>query len=237
MKNTRRKKDELEKKRPTFLLIGLVLALGFTYSMLVLKTEQKPALPICKASAVSVGDETYVPRTWPQPEREDVQKEIEDQKKDLQETFIEVANDQKIKLIDEPVGKDVGPLEEIPIFKEEPIMEVDIYALEKMPVFPGCEDLINEEERYNCFVQQVSKHVVSNLKPCEGAFGVSKERLYIQFTIDEKGNVTAAKAIRGNDECNIDRALWVVNELPKMKPGEYRGKTVRTRFVLPINIK
>jgi protein TonB len=182
-------------------------------------------------------DEYSIPITRQDRKQPEVDQQIEERHEELKDIFVEVSNDTKVKIIDEPVDDGSQQLVEIPIFKEEPVIEVDIYALEKMPVFPGCEDLLDEEARYNCFVQQVSKHVVSNFKPCEGAWGISKERLYIQFTVDEKGNVTAAKAIRGSDECNVDRALWVVNDLPKMKPGEYRGQTVRTRFVLPINIK
>jgi protein TonB len=235
MKTRRTKKDELEKRRPTFLLIGLVIALGLTYGMLNLKTQARLNIHVNKAAIVSFSDEFNTPRTFQKQKEQEVKQEIENTKKKLQEQFIEVPNEAMVPL-ENTIGID-EPLEEIPQFREDPILEIDIYALEKMPVFPGCEDLLNEEERFNCFVEQVSRHVVNNFKPCEGAFGVNKERLYIQFTIDENGRVTAAKAIRGDDECNIDRAVFVVNELPQMKPGEYRGKTVRTRFVLPINIK
>ncbi len=237
MKNKNTRKHELEQKRPTFLLLGLVTALAIAYGMLNLETRSAPNPPICKGTVVSLADEYSIPITRQDRKQPEVDKEIKERQAELKDIFVEVANETKVNIINEPIDDGLNQLDEIPIFREEPVMEVDIYALEKMPVFPGCEDLLDEEARYNCFVQQISKHVVSNFKPCEGAFGISKERLYIQFTIDEKGKVTAAKAVRGSDECNVSRALWVVNDLPKMKPGEYRGKTVRTRFVLPINIK
>lgn len=235
MKNRRTQRDDLEKRRPTFLLIGLVIALSITYGLLNLESE-RPDLPVCKSSVAYEPDDLVIPNTWREPEKVETVEEIKEQKQDLLKNIIEAPNDFKKPMEERPIDEPLATIPEI-IVEEDPVIEVDIYALERMPIFPGCENLLNEEERFNCFVDKVAKHVVGNFKPCEGAFGTTKEKLYIQFTIDEFGVIQAAKAIRGNDACNIDRALFAVTDLPKMKPGEYRGKPVRTRFVLPINIK
>jgi protein TonB len=237
MRYTQTKRGDLEKKRPTFLLIGLVTALAFSYGLLTLEMQNKAEIPVYIAVAAADADDLTIPRTWPEPLAEEVSQEIEDQKQDLQKKIVEVPNHMQLQPINETRGAETEPLAEIPEIKEETMIEVDVFSLEKKPVFPGCEDLPEEKERFACFMQQINKHVVRNLKPCEGAFGVTEEKLFIQFTIDEHGRVTAAKALRGSDECNVSRALSVINALPKMKPGSYRGKTVRTRFVLPINIK
>ena len=79
--------------------------------------------------------------------------------------------------------------------------------------------------------------VRSNYKTCETGFGTAKEKVYVKFTIDENGFARNPEIIRAIYDCNKKNATALVGKLPPMTPGMYRGKAVRTTFVLPISIK
>ncbi|MFT5860577.1 MAG: protein TonB [Flavobacteriaceae bacterium] len=59
-------------------------------------------------------------------------------------------------------------------------------------------------------------------------------KVYLEFIIEPDGSITGVKVKRGvTDE--LDReAKRVVRKMPKWKPGEAKGKSVRTRCRLPI---
>ncbi len=60
---------------------------------------------------------------------------------------------------------------------------------------------------------------------------------YIQFVIDEEGNVTNSKIIRSSNIKRIDDLLIeTVNSLQKFKPAENGNKKVKQVFNLPLRI-
>ena len=234
MKRNKNAGAGLEGKRPTFFLVGLVLALLGVYGLLNLRhyAQQNPG---CDLSDVVSVDEDPMPitrRFMPeekQSKKEEVKKET---KKVLGVTFIEIANSEP-----DPIEVEDEPLDEIPDVGEEIDIEVIMDALDKKPVFPGCEDILDEKQRYDCFVQNVRAYVAKNMKPCDGPFGVIQDNLIVSFVITNKGEVTGIEVVRGEDECNKNKAKQVIKTLPKMQPGQYMGKAVKTRFTLPINIR
>ena len=56
------------------------------------------------------------------------------------------------------------------------------------------------------------------------------------FAVDENGNITNIKT-RGPDKSLEEEALRIMNKLPKMIPGQQRGKNVKVPYSLPINFK
>jgi len=61
-------------------------------------------------------------------------------------------------------------------------------------------------------------------------------RVYLQFVVDEKGNVVDPVVMKGIGAGCDEEALRVVRTL-KFKPGKQRGKAVKVRFSLPINFR
>lgn len=58
--------------------------------------------------------------------------------------------------------------------------------------------------------------------------------VYVGFTIEEDGNISDVKILRGvNRELDAE-ALRVIKLLPKWIPGEQRGKPIRMQFNMPI---
>ena len=59
-------------------------------------------------------------------------------------------------------------------------------------------------------------------------------KVYLTFIVEQDGSLSNIKVERGADK-NLDReAMRVLHVMPKWKPGEYKGKVVRTRCRIPI---
>lgn len=60
-------------------------------------------------------------------------------------------------------------------------------------------------------------------------------KVFVQFIVEKDGSVGEATVLRGiSTECD-EMALQVVKAMPNWKPATFKGKPVRSKFVLPIN--
>ncbi|MDH5397159.1 MAG: energy transducer TonB [Cyclobacteriaceae bacterium] len=143
----------------------------------------------------------------------------------------------------------------IEVMEEEPIDDLqeftfDEYELGTMEVEFVEEDLPDEvvddqlylhaddmplpEGGYQAFYGFVGE----NLKYPRTAQRMNVEgKVFIQFVIDKKGNITEAQVIRGIGAGCDEEALRVINLAPQWLPGRQRGQSVRVRMVLPITFK
>lgn len=62
-------------------------------------------------------------------------------------------------------------------------------------------------------------------------------KVYVQFVVETDGSIAEATVLRGvGGECD-DEALRVVKSMPKWQPATFKGKPVRSKYVIPINYK
>ncbi|CAM1360674.1 BlaR1 peptidase M56 [Tenacibaculum sediminilitoris] len=109
--------------------------------------------------------------------------------------------------------------------------EVPFSMMDKAPTFPGC-----AEGDKACFNRSLQRFLVDKFDDSLAkTLGLpsGRKRIYIQFKIDKKGNVTDIK-VRAPHPTLKQHAEELAQELPKMQPGEKDGKIVETGFVLPI---
>jgi len=111
--------------------------------------------------------------------------------------------------------------------------DVPFAVIDKVPVFPGCEDANNLKD---CFNKSVQKHVVDNFnadvsKNLDLESGVKK--IYVQFKILKSGDIEIL-GVRAPHKDLEAEARRVVSLLPKMIPGENNGKAVNVTYMLPI---
>ena len=67
--------------------------------------------------------------------------------------------------------------------------------------------------------------------------GAIKNRIVVQFVINEDGTVTDPKILRGGiSPVTDEEILKLVLKMPKWKPGRQNGKAVKVRYSLPITI-
>ena len=122
---------------------------------------------------------------------------------------------------------------------EEETDEIFNFAVvENKPVFPGCEKFATEDERFNCFNQNIMKHIGKNFKFPEMARQMGIQgRVFVNFVIEKDGSISNVIVARGVDELLDKEAIRVVKTLPKFKPAKQRGKPVRMQYTVPINAK
>ena len=62
-------------------------------------------------------------------------------------------------------------------------------------------------------------------------------RVFVQFVVDKKGNITDIKTIKGIGAGCDEEAERVMGILPKWKPGKQGYKRVAVRMIMPINFR
>ena len=124
---------------------------------------------------------------------------------------------------------------EIPITKtaQQQDKELTFKDIDKVPVYPGCEGMSNDEAK-KCFTQNVAQHVVKEFsKDIKNAEITGRQKIVVQFVIDSNGDIKDVTAKSDFKELQ-DEAIRVAKTLPKMIPGEHQGKKVAVQFALPI---
>ena len=115
-------------------------------------------------------------------------------------------------------------------------MSVPFAVIDQVPIYPGCENLADNEARKNCFSEKISALVIENFNTKVVKKGMNleaKQRIAIQFKIDQKGNVVDVMA-RAAHPSLIEEAKRVIHLVPKMQPGKQKGKEVGVMYSLPI---
>jgi len=114
--------------------------------------------------------------------------------------------------------------------------EVPFSIIEKVPVYPGCENIMDNREQGRCLSKKIQLFVAENfnIKLAEN-LGLSpgKKRIFVMFMISSKGKITHVKT-RGPHKVLEKEAERVIKSLPKMQPGEQQGKAVGVKYSLPI---
>ncbi|MAL59693.1 MAG: hypothetical protein CMC14_06575 [Flavobacteriaceae bacterium] len=111
--------------------------------------------------------------------------------------------------------------------------ELSFKDIDKVPVYPGCEGMSNDETK-KCFTQNVAQHVVKEFrKDIKNAEISGRQKIVVQFVIGSNGEIKDVTAKSDFKELQ-DEAIRVAKTLPKMIPGEHQGKKVAVQFALPI---
>ena len=156
----------------------------------------------------------------------------------VQTTVIEIVEDEEE--VEEELDLDLDFEEDTEVeefeFEEEEVAEeaLDYFKVEKLPAFPGCEDVTVDEIK-GCTEGKVIGFVQSNAKYPE----IAKEAgidgtVYVYYEIDKKGNVANAKVVRSVHKYLDEAALEAVRKLPKHTPGSQQGKAVAVKYNIPV---
>ena len=111
---------------------------------------------------------------------------------------------------------------------------------ETLPAPPRPDQPLNEKEDYFLVVEEMPE-IIGGLQsimkeiryPEEARKNGLEGRVFVQFIVNEQGDVESPKIVRGVGDILDDEALRVV-ENTKFKPGMQRGKPVRVQYSLPI---
>ncbi len=223
------KKADLEHKRILFLEIGLVLVLGIVFSAFKWGT---PAINTSNLGNLNLnaGFEDEILNTFQEEEIQEPEPEPEEKKETVIETLTVIDDKEKesdINFTSEAgentkIKIDMKAFTEIPVEKTEPI---PFSKVEEKPAFPGGDAALLGYLAENTKYPEIPK--------TNGIEG----RVFVQFVIDESGNVSNVTIARGVDLYLDKEAKRVVSTLPKWIPGKQRGIPVPVTYIVPINFK
>lgn len=216
-------KADLESKKTVFLQIGLVVVLSlvlvaFEWTSTDVNVDfslqdedievEEEIIPITRQ------EEVKPPPPPPPPAVADILNIVED----------DVELDEELEIMDTEMSQDDIVDFSNMVFEEETRDEGEIFMIvEEMPEFPGGTEAL---QKY--LAQSVRFPVIAQENGIQG-------RVYIQFVINQNGEVTNATILRGVDPSLDREALRVVEAMPKWKPGKQRNRPVRVSYTVPIN--
>ncbi len=216
-------KADLENKKAVFMQIGLVVVL----SLVLIAFEWTTTDVSIDMSLVDEGtavEEEIIPITRqeevkpppppPPPKAADILNIVED----------DVELDDELEIMDTEMDQDqMVDFSDIVVGDEQRESDEVFMIVEEMPEFPGGPAAL---QKY--LSSSVKYPVIAQENGIQG-------RVYIQFVISSKGEVTNAVVLRGVDPSLDKEALRVVENMPKWKPGKQRNRPVRVSYTVPIN--
>lgn len=220
-------KADLEPGKPTWLLIGLVMVLGFLFVAFEW-SERDVQIDTSQAVVDIAFEEEIVPIT----EQENLPPPPPPPPAEVPPAVTEILN---VVDDDEDVGdteilstEDTGAKVEIKQFvapeikKEEPKEEEIFQIVEDMPEYPGG-------------AAELMKYLGKNTNyPTIALENGVQGRVIVEFVINRDGSIVDVKVARGVDPSLDKEAIRVVSSMPKWKAGKQGGKTVRVKYTLPV---
>jgi len=218
----------LENKRLTYVLLGLVFALSVLYVAFEW-TESEIVVAEITDQIVEDAEEEMIDNTLqdeetpppPEPEElpDDVIEEItiveDDKKVDAVDFKSEDDQKTKVELVKAPVVIEVEEEEEDKIFD----------VVEEQPEFPGGMAALNKYFREN-----VRYPVMAQEMNIQG-------KVFVKFTVWKDGTIRDVQVTRSADRSLDAEAVRLVSRMPKWKPGKQRGKAVNCKFTVPVTFK
>lgn len=219
-------KADLEGKKTTGLLIGLVLILAAMF--VAFEWTKRDVVITADSGIVDVPfEEEMVPITEqeepkqapPPPEAPKVEEvlQIAENDADVEESTIQ-SNEDKGEAVEIKYVPEVVEEEEV---EEQHIFQV----VEEMPEFPGgmaeCLKFLAKNIKYPTIAQE------------NGVQG----RVIVQFVVNQDGSIVDPVVVRSVDPYLDKEALRVIQMMPKWKPGKQRGKAVRVKYTVPVTFK
>ncbi|AVR45319.1 energy transducer TonB [Christiangramia fulva] len=230
-------KADLNRNRVLFLQLGLILVLLITWRAIEYKNYDAQKIDIGQVNMDALEEEDVPitemqntpPPPPPPPPAPEVIEVVEDEE-EVEEDEIQSTETNLDEIVE------VQEVVEAPV--EEEVEDVPFAVIEDVPIYPGCENLKNNDQRKKCMSEKISNFVNKNFDTDLGAeLGLSGiNRVIVQFRIDEKGNIGQVRARAPHPRLEQE-AVRVINNLPKMKPGKQRGKPVGVMYSLPIVFK
>lgn len=216
-------KADLETKKALFFDIGLVTVLALllvafewttgeinveTFGPLIVENVESEEMPVTRQ------EEQKTPPPPPPPAQ--VVEQLEIVKNDTEiEKELDLASTESNE-------KAVVQIVEMPAEASD-VEEEIFFVVEEMPEFPGGQLALRKFIADNVEYPEIARE-----NEIQG-------RVFVQFVVNEKGDVVNAKVVRGVDPALDKAALKVINSLPRWKPGKQRDKPAKVSFTVPIN--
>lgn len=213
----------LENKSHDFLLMGLVVALGFLFIVFEWSTvDVKKTAPIMTDEYFVTED--LVPVTIQKPNLPPPA--VAAPPRVIAPIIIPVDNDVTVDPVDVVVPTDDNVTYE-PVVTAPEVVDEDIIHVraEVQPAFPGGQ-------------AAMMKFLKENLKfPSICAENGIQGRVVVSFVVNKNGSIEQVEVLSGVHERLDAEAVRVVKLMPTWTPGQMQGHAVRTKFILPVTFR
>lgn len=214
-------KADLTRKTNLFFAIGLVVSL----LLVIVAFEWKSYDEVSQVDFGMVDDDfeelVDIPITeQPPPPPPKIQQPEIIEVPDEEELEEEIELDIDMDVQEETVVEDIV-FEEAPA--EEPVEQI-FEVVEEQPEPEG-----GMEAFYKFVGKELRYPAQANRMGVEG-------RVFVQFVVDEQGNVSDVKAVKGIGAGCDEEAVRVIR-LTKWTPGKQRGRPVKVRMIMPVMFK
>lgn len=109
--------------------------------------------------------------------------------------------------------------------------------VENRPIFPGCENILDENERFVCFQKQLIRFVQKEYRFTDFMQRMNLSgNMYLNFIVEKDGTVSNVEVIRGSDPILEKEAIRVIESLPKLTPAKTGGRPVRMIYTVPVRV-
>lgn len=219
-------KADLDGKKLTFTLVGLVVSLFIVWRVFEYKSYDKQVAEIFERTTEVIEEEMVeiTKQEQPKPQTEAPKPQVT--KIEIVEDDVEVEDDLDLNA---EVSQDEIIEEytyEAPAMEEEEIVEAEIFkVVEEMPEFPGG-------------AAKLLEYIGKNVKyPMMARESDIQGKVFVQFVVEPDGSISKVQLLRGIGGGCDEEAMRVVQSMPKWKPGKQRGAPVRVQYMVPIVFK
>ena len=225
---------DLEKRKPLFFEIGMLVALAITFISFEWRSNIGETIEIVDASEI-VFEEEMIPITRqdeikappklpPKLRAIDVITIVED----------DVELDEELEIVEENIDQETE-IEILPkevYAEEEEEDEAQIFVIvEEMPIFRP--DICKTKEEGDV---ELYKYIHKSIKyPVIATENGITGRVFVKFVVGERGYVSNVEVLRGVDASLDKEAVRVIKNLPRFEPGKQRGKPVKVSYTAVIN--
>ncbi len=227
MKIKKSPEANLENKRLTYTLMGLVLSFAVFYVAFewtdkdIEKYEQAVSQEVMFEEEMieqTVQEEQNTPPP-PPPAAPEVIEEIQIVDDDVETADISINSEDDQTQAQEVIQAPV----EMP--EEDPEENIVFVVAEKMPSFPGGQ-------------QALMKYLSENIRyPIIAQENGVQGRVIVQFTVRKDGSIDDVKVVKSADPSLDKEAVRLIKSVPAWEPGMQRGKAVHCKFTVPIVFK
>src|SRR5690606_14941747 len=210
-------KADINKNSTLYFLIGAVAMLFLSFIVIEWKTHDKGAIDIGKLNLeeeeveeIPITNFTPPPPPPPPPPAPEVITVVEDEV-EIEETIIqstETSQDEFVEIVE------VADIVEV----AEVIESVPFAVIENVPVYPGCENAGNNEQKKKCMSDKISAFVNNKFNTSladDLGLSAGRQRISVQFKINSKGDVVDVVARAPHPKLEAE-AKKVISQLPKM---------------------
>jgi protein TonB len=245
VKKSQKHDANLQKNSTLYFQVGLILCLLASYGALELSfTSNGSSYELPKQEVKE--DYVYVMPDFEiikdvQPKKMQVTK-----KPKAKEPAIEIVknNTKTVEPIDTIITQVVPDDKNVIISTDDPSLIIvdpidseplNIMAVQRVPVFPGCESETNNDGRRKCLADKLTKLVQRKFDvDVASGLGLSgKQKIYVSFKINKQGEVEIVET-KANHKDIEKEANRVIKKTPTMEPGKNNNKPVEVSYMLPI---